>query len=93
VTRPTRTPTTALGAHLDRSQAPTMAADIARAYEATGVVDEILTWDQLTSWFPRALWRPDITPMAAISPDPDSFSDPFLLAALAAAATERLGVR
>jgi len=83
---------TALGAHISRDLSPKLAIDIARLCEASGAIDEYLTWDQLVSFWPRELWRPDVTPMAGMIPDCDSFHDAFLLAALAMSGTERLGV-
>jgi len=84
--------TTSIYLPMYRNLSPRMAGQLAQQYEATGVVDQMITADQLTSWFPRALWRPDVTAMAEMVPDCDSFPDAFQTAAFAAAATERLGV-
>src|SRR5581483_10817541 len=45
-----------------------------------------------TGWWPRALWRPENSPWADLMPDPDSFHDAFVLGAIAAGATERIGL-
>ncbi len=46
---------------------PQAGAEIAAQLEASGVVDWFQTWDQLVSFLPQALWRPDVTPMAGLS--------------------------
>jgi phthiodiolone/phenolphthiodiolone dimycocerosates ketoreductase len=61
--------------------------------EQSGVVDYFWTYDQLTSWFPKVLWRPENTPLAETAADCDSFYDGFLLGAIAGAATSKLGVQ
>ncbi|AFR48211.1 LLM class flavin-dependent oxidoreductase [Gordonia sp. KTR9] len=77
----------------DRNIDPRMAGAFARALEASGVVDYMQTWDQLTSWWPQSVWTPANTPRAATGmADPDSFADPFILAGIGAASTESLGV-
>ena len=43
---------------------PQKGAELAQKLEAAGVVDWFQTWDQLVSFFPQALWRPEVTPMA-----------------------------
>jgi len=88
----TITPKTALPIYLDRTFPASMVSDIARMLEQSGVVDFGVSCDQLNGFFPRQLWKPEITPMAALMQDNDSFADAFILAALATAATERLGV-
>jgi phthiodiolone/phenolphthiodiolone dimycocerosates ketoreductase len=66
--------------------------DRIKALEATRVVDYVHIWDQLTSWWPREMWKPDITPLAAAIPDIDSFPDSFALGALGAYETPDLGM-
>ena len=64
----------------------------AQAIAASGVVDDIQTWDQLTSWFPQGLWTPDRTPLAGLMPDCDSFPDAFVMAAFGAASAPVTGL-
>jgi phthiodiolone/phenolphthiodiolone dimycocerosates ketoreductase len=71
---------------------PQAAGQFAQALEASGVVDHFQAWDQLTSWYPQALWRPEIAPAAAMIGDCDAFQDAFVSAAFAAAMTTDLGV-
>jgi phthiodiolone/phenolphthiodiolone dimycocerosates ketoreductase len=66
--------------------------DRIKALEATGVVDYAHLWDQLTSWWPREMWNPGVTPLANVLPDIDSFPDQFALGALGAYATPDLGM-
>jgi phthiodiolone/phenolphthiodiolone dimycocerosates ketoreductase len=39
---------------------PQAGAEVAQALEASGVVDWFQTWDQLVSFMPQGLWRPDV---------------------------------
>lgn len=82
---------TAIPFSLDRSWSAEVAVDFARAMEQSGVFDYFLAWDQLVSWWPKGLWTPENTSMAAVSKDPDSFNDAFMLAGIAAATTSELG--
>jgi phthiodiolone/phenolphthiodiolone dimycocerosates ketoreductase len=66
--------------------------DRIKALEASGVVDYAHIWDQLTSWWPREMWTPANTPLAAALPDIDSFPDSFALGALGAYETPDLGM-
>lgn len=70
-----------------RTISPRMAADLAKALEASGVVDDIMTFDYLVSIIPRALWTPDVTPAAKSIPDDDSYHDAFILGAIALTAS------
>ncbi len=81
----------ALGVQADRTS-PRAAATNAKAFQDSGVVDEFLTWDQLTSWAPTALWRPEYTPLAEVVKDTDSFADAFVLAAFGSAGAPGLGL-
>ena len=60
---------------LNRHFPASMILDFAKAMESTGVVDYLHGWDQLSSWWPPDLWSEEHTPLAAISPDADSFPD------------------
>src|ERR1044072_624512 len=75
-----------------RFMPPQAAAQVASALEASGVVDWFQTWDQLVSFMPQALWREDVTPMAALSSDCDSYFDAAMIPMLAANATSRLNI-
>ncbi len=69
-----------------------MTADFARALEASGVVDYLWLWDELSGWFPGQLWNEENTPAAPLF-DPNSTYDPFIQAAVALAANPRMNVR
>jgi phthiodiolone/phenolphthiodiolone dimycocerosates ketoreductase len=71
---------------------PQAGAEFAQQLEATGVVDWFQTWDQLVSFLPQALWRPDVTPMARLSADCDSYYNAGMVAVLAANATTNLNI-
>ena len=60
--------------------------------EASAVVDYAHRWDELTSWWPREMWKSYITPLANVLPDIDSCPDQFALGALGAYATPDLGM-
>lgn len=82
---------TGIGLWLSRHFSPKLAFDQVRAMEKTGAIDQFVLWDQLTSWWPQALWEPSITPLAAMLPDVDSSPDPFAASAFALSAAEKLG--
>ena len=67
-------------------------ADSVRQIQASGVVDQMQIWDQMTSWFPPALWTPERAPMAKLLPDIDSFPDALALSAYGSALAPDLGV-
>src|SRR4051794_15779172 len=67
-------------------------AESVRAISASGVVDQMQIWDQMTSWFPPALWTPDRSPMAKVLPDIDSFPDAFAQSAYGSALAPDLGL-
>jgi phthiodiolone/phenolphthiodiolone dimycocerosates ketoreductase len=71
---------------------PQAGAELARVLEASGVVDWFQTWDQLVSFLSQGLWRPEVTPMAKVSSDCDSYYDATIIAALAANATTTLNI-
>jgi phthiodiolone/phenolphthiodiolone dimycocerosates ketoreductase len=83
--------TTAIPCIPDRTIPMREIGEFAKALEAGGV-DYMLIWDQLVGFLPRALWRPENTPWASLSPDPDSFHDWGTALAVAGASTEKLGV-
>ena len=71
---------------------PQHAIQAAQAMSASGVVDYMLLYDQLVAWFPQVLWTEQNAPLAAIVPDSDSFSDPWLLAGAISQAVPELGL-
>jgi len=71
---------------------PQAGAEVAQQLEATGVVDWFQTWDQLVSFLPQALWRPEVTPMARLTTDCDSYYNAGMIAMLAASATKKLNI-
>ncbi|HYF24336.1 MAG TPA: LLM class flavin-dependent oxidoreductase, partial [Baekduia sp.] len=75
----------------DRFSPPAAFAQLATAAQGSGVVDEPLVWDQLTNFWPRQMWTPEHTPMAAVLPDLDSYADAFAISAYVAAAP-RMGL-
>ena len=75
----------------DRNFPPSAWVEAAKTLEASGVVDFLQTWDQLTSWFPKSMWTVENTPLAAMMPDCDSFSDAFTMGVYAHAAAPGLG--
>ncbi|HKY90563.1 MAG TPA: LLM class flavin-dependent oxidoreductase [Nevskiaceae bacterium] len=82
---------TGIGLWVSRHFSPKVALAQARAMEASGHIDQFVLWDQLTSWWPQALWEPSITPLAGMMPDVDSSPDPFTASAFALSAAEKLG--
>jgi phthiodiolone/phenolphthiodiolone dimycocerosates ketoreductase len=71
---------TAVPIPLDRRRPAAELAELARALQSSGVVDHLHLWDQLSWFFPPALWTPENTPSAATFPDAHSFPDAFMLA-------------
>lgn len=61
----------------------------AQRNEAQGI--DALWWpDHYMGWFPRSIWTPDITQLAAFQPNPDIFFDSIVAIAAVAARTERI---
>jgi phthiodiolone/phenolphthiodiolone dimycocerosates ketoreductase len=71
---------------------PQAAAEFAKQLEGAEVVDWFQTWDQLVSFMPQGLWREDVTPMAKVSSDCDSYFNAAMISMLAANATTRLNI-
>jgi phthiodiolone/phenolphthiodiolone dimycocerosates ketoreductase len=89
---PAHTVETAVTVDLSRHVPLAAFGEICRGLQSSGVVDYVHVSDQLMSWFPRDLWTPEETPMAAAIPDIDSFPDPFMMGAYGAAAAPDLGL-
>jgi phthiodiolone/phenolphthiodiolone dimycocerosates ketoreductase len=85
------TPKTAIALWGDRHLPPAAIAAQARAMQAAGV-DGMLIADQLGNFIPPQLWKPEICPLAAMLPDPDSHSDVFALAGYLLAAAPGLDI-
>jgi len=81
-----------LGLNGNVAVGPRSVVGIAQAIEASGVVDDIVCWDQLCLAWPHHLWGEEVTPLARDVPDNASFCDVFVLAGIIAAATKNLGV-
>jgi phthiodiolone/phenolphthiodiolone dimycocerosates ketoreductase len=71
---------------------PQAGAEFAKQIEAAPGVDWFQTWDQLVSFMPQGLWREDVTPMAALTSDCDSYFNAGMVAMLAANATSTLNI-
>jgi phthiodiolone/phenolphthiodiolone dimycocerosates ketoreductase len=77
---------------VDRSLPPEVFLEVARQIDASPDVDYMQLWDQMTFLLPRSLWTPEITPMANVIADIDSFPDWYVMAAYAAQAFPDLGI-
>ena len=82
----------ALPLNADRSLPPAVLAQMAKAVQASGVVDHFHIFDQMMGWWPREMWNTKNSPLAAIVPDLDSYGDPIAIAAYAAGAAPGLGL-
>src|SRR5205807_9896901 len=69
---------TALALWGDRHFPASVVAEQGKALHAAGV-DGVLLADQFGNFIPPQLWTTDVTPSAAVLPDPDSHSDVFAL--------------
>jgi len=83
---------TSIPVTVDRHLPPSAFGQVAQTIAASGVVDYFQVWDQLTSWYPQALWTLENTPLAAIIPDCDSFPDMWTMAGYASALAPELGI-
>jgi phthiodiolone/phenolphthiodiolone dimycocerosates ketoreductase len=52
--------------------------------------DAVWWADHLLHWFPASVWTPDLVPLAASQPSPHVWMDPFVAAAAAAGAADRI---
>ncbi|TAM70239.1 LLM class flavin-dependent oxidoreductase [Mycobacterium sp.] len=66
--------------------------DASRAIQASGVVDSVTIWDQMTFFAPPRLWNPQSSPLAAVIPDIDSWPDPYIVLGQIGAACPGLGL-
>jgi phthiodiolone/phenolphthiodiolone dimycocerosates ketoreductase len=77
---------------VDRNFPATAFGEVVKTLDRSGVVDYMQMWDQHTSWFPPSLWTPDVTPMANVVADADSFPDWWVMAGYGAAQAPGLGI-
>ena len=82
---------TAVSISIDRNLPATAYGDLVKAIHASGTVDYLTMWDQLTSWIPPCLWTPENTPLHAVVPDLDSYPDWNVMCGYAAALAPGLG--
>src|SRR5262249_13591913 len=76
----------------DRHLPPSTIMDQARAYEASGVVDDLTLPDHMSNFIPPSLWTTDNTPMAAVRGAPDSLHDAYIMGTLAHVAAPSLSL-
>jgi len=79
---------TSMSFGVDRSMDPRLAVSFAQAVAESGVIDEIMCFDQVQGWWHDSLHTVENSPSAAFSPDPNSFHEGFMLAAMIAATTD-----
>jgi phthiodiolone/phenolphthiodiolone dimycocerosates ketoreductase len=83
---------TAVGVPVDRYIPPAAIVPMMQAFDASPAVDDMMMWDQLQWFFPRSLWKPENTPLAALHSDPHSFPDVYSLAGYFSAHAPGLGI-
>jgi phthiodiolone/phenolphthiodiolone dimycocerosates ketoreductase len=83
---------TALMLNADRYLSPGVLGQVAKSYQASGVVDFFHVADQMNGWWPPHLWSAENTPLAAVVPDPDSSGDAVAVLAYASALAPGMGV-
>jgi len=83
---------TSIPIYADRHIGPEAFGQIAETIQASRSVDYFQVWDQLTSWYPQGLWKPENTDLATVMPDCDSFPDMFQMAGYASAKAPDLGI-
>jgi phthiodiolone/phenolphthiodiolone dimycocerosates ketoreductase len=88
----TRNVQTAVNFWPSRYLPPQAGGEFAKRLEASPGVDWFQTWDQLVSFMPQGLWRPEVTPMAQYSGDCDSYFNAGMIAVLAANAAPSLNI-
>jgi phthiodiolone/phenolphthiodiolone dimycocerosates ketoreductase len=70
---------------------PATISQEAALVHASGLVDYIQTYDQVTGWLPRSLWNPQYVPAAQLVPEGDSIYDIFALTANLLASNQGAG--
>ncbi len=81
---------TCVGMFPDRHVPVSMLREQCKVLETHPGVDGVLLPDQLASFVPQQLWKPEYTPMAELIGDPDSLHDAFSLAGYVAAVAPSL---
>lgn len=76
---------------VDRYLPATAFGDVVRQVKASGVVDSLVMWDQMTGWIPPSLWNTQTTPLAHVFKDADSFPDWNVMIGYGAALAPELG--
>jgi phthiodiolone/phenolphthiodiolone dimycocerosates ketoreductase len=76
----------------DRHLPATTIMDQARAYEASGVIDDLTLPDHLSNFLAPSLWTAENTPMAQLLGDVDSLHDAYIMGALAHTAAPNLSL-
>lgn len=73
---------------------PQATAKAARGMQESGLVDDVLIWDQITWFFPPSLWKAENLPAGVreVMRDADSFPDPFAMAAYVLGQVPDIGV-
>lgn len=87
----TKTVRTAVPNTIDRWFPASAYADLTRVLDASGVVDHMMCWDQLTYFWPPMLWNEANSPLTKAIPDLDSFRDVFAMSAFAHSTAPNLG--
>ena len=77
---------------LSRWSSSVQFAEISKALEASGVVDQMMVWDQLVYFWPPSLWTKENTPMVEVIGDLDSHRDVFATSAYGLSAAPKLGL-
>jgi phthiodiolone/phenolphthiodiolone dimycocerosates ketoreductase len=88
----TRSVTTAVPLNTSLYVPPPLFGELCRMVHGSGVVDNLMMWDQITNFWPPHLWTPANTPLAEVVPDIDSYGDAFAMAAYAMAAAPGAGL-
>jgi phthiodiolone/phenolphthiodiolone dimycocerosates ketoreductase len=83
---------TSIPIYADRHMGPQVFGQIVQAVRDSGKVDYFQVWDQLTSWYPQGLWKPENTDLATVMADCDSFPDMFQMAGYGSALAPELGI-
>jgi phthiodiolone/phenolphthiodiolone dimycocerosates ketoreductase len=65
---------------------------LARAIKASGAVDYVHVLDQMMGWWPPHLWTVENAPLAAVTPDLDSYCDAQALSGYVAASAPGIGL-
>ena len=84
--------TTAIPLNTSLHLPPEQFGELCRVVHGSGVVDNLFMWDQITNFWPRHMWAPENSPMAAVFPDIDSYGEAFAMGAYALASAPGAGI-